>query len=152
MSTSTDTPPASVARWRYITKYGSKTITSSPGVDHAAEGQEQCARRARRDQHLAVGVTELGVDRCLDLGPQLGDALGDRVGVVAGPNRLDGRGLDRVGDVEIRQADREVDRVFHRLGHVERLADARGVDVLHPVGDPGVVHGFSAEWWSMVST
>ena len=49
--------------------------------------------------------------------------------------------LDRLGDVEIGQTDREVDRVRHGLGHVERLADTRDVDLLHPAGNPGVVHG-----------
>ena len=48
--------------------------------------------------------------------------------------------LTGLGNVEVREPDREIDRVFHGFGHVERLADSRGVDVLHPVGDPGVVH------------
>ncbi len=110
------------------------------GVDDAAEGQEQGARGARGDQDLAVGVAELGVDGGLDLAPKLGDALGDGVGVEAVLDGVDRGGLDGSGDVEVGQADREVDRVLHGLGHVERLADARSVDVLHPVGDPGVVH------------
>ena len=115
-------------------------MTSSPGLTDAAEGQQQAARGARGDEHLAVGVAEFGVDGGLELAAKLGDALGDGVGVEAALDGGDGGGLERLGDVEVGQADREVDRVLHGLRHVERLADARGVDVPHPVGDPGVVH------------
>ena len=72
---------------------------------------------------------------------QLGDALGEGVGVLPARIASIAAALTGLGNVEIGQADREIDRVLHRLGHVERLADARGVDLLHPVGDPGVVHG-----------
>src|SRR5205823_9376915 len=81
------------------------------GVDHAAEGQEQGAGGPRGDQDLAVGVAELGGDGLLELAPQLGDPLGDGVGVEPLLDRRDGGGLDRVGDVEVGQADRQVDRV-----------------------------------------
>ena len=72
---------------------------------------------------------------------KLGHALGLGVGVEPALDGLDGGELGGGGHVEVGQADREVDRVLHGPGHVERLADARGVDVPHPVGDPGVVHG-----------
>ena len=87
MSTSTGIPPASATRLLYITKYGSKRITSSPGLTARAERQEQAPRGARGDQHLAVGVAELGVDGGLDLAPQLGEALGEGVGVVPALDR-----------------------------------------------------------------
>src|SRR5438552_608327 len=79
------------------------------------------------DQDLAVGVMERGVDRGLELASELGDALGDGVGVPPVLDRGDRGGFDRVGHVEVGQADRQIDRILHGLGHVERLADARGV-------------------------
>ena len=51
-------------------------------VDDAAKRQQQPARRAGGDEDLAVAVAELGVDRGLELAAQLGDALGDGIGVV----------------------------------------------------------------------
>jgi hypothetical protein len=84
---------------------------------------------------------KLGVDGRLDSVAKLRDSLRDRVGISTGFDRVDRGFLDGVGDVEIRKTDREIDRVFHALGRVERLADARDVDLLHPAGDPGFVHG-----------
>ena len=52
---------------------------------------------------------------------------------------------------ETSKSGRPIERLigsFMRLGHVERLADSRGVDLLHPAGDPGVVHGkLGFSWW-----
>ena len=122
-------------------KQGSNVISSSPGSTTQQIASKSAPEVPAVTKHLAVGVVELAVDGRLDLLAQLGDALGDRVGISTGLDRLDRGILDGLGDVEIRQTDREVDRVFHALGHVERLADARDVDLLHPAGDPGVVHG-----------
>ena len=91
------------------------------GVDHAAEGQQQRPRRAGGDEHLAVGVAELGVDGGLEPAAELGDALGDGVGVPPALDGLDRGGLDRVGHVEVGQADREVDRVVMALARSNTL-------------------------------
>ena len=141
MSTRTVRPPARVLRCLYIMKQGSKTITSSPGSTTQQSASKSAPEVPAVIRTWRSAWLKLAVDGRLDLVAQLGDALGDRVGVSTRLDRLDRRVLDGLGDVEIRQADREVDRVFHALGHVERLADARGVDLLHPAGDPGVVHG-----------
>ena len=45
------------------------------------------------------------------------------------------------GDVEVGEADRQVDGILERPGQFEGLADSGGLDVGHPVGDPGGVHG-----------
>ena len=122
-------------------KVGVKNNNLVSRVDHTAQCQEQSTGCSSRDQHLAVGMPKLGIDGPLKRGPQLGNALSDRVGVMSSVYGLNCSGLDVFGNVKVREPDREIDRVFHRFGHVERLADSRGVDVLHPVGDPGVVHG-----------
>src|SRR5262249_11284248 len=49
-------------------------------------------------------------------------------------------GLDRLGHVEVGQADAQVDGVFQATSQLEDLADARGFDVPHAGGDPVVVH------------
>ena len=64
-------------------------------IDHAAKRQQKGTRGTRGDQNLAVGVTKLGIDGPLNLGPQLGNSLSDGIGVVASLDGLDGRGLDR---------------------------------------------------------
>src|SRR5207245_981040 len=52
-----------------------------------------------------------------------------------------GQGLfDRLGDVEMRLADAEVDRVGHLRRQVEDLTDTRGVNSPHPLGDPAFAH------------
>ena len=67
-----------------MTKYGSKTMTSSPGLTVQQQRQQQAAAGAAGDEHLAVGVADSGVrTSAVDLVAQLGDALGDGVGVVA---------------------------------------------------------------------
>ena len=65
-----------------MTKYGSKMMTSSPGLTTAAECQQEGPEVPEVIEDLAVGVAELGVDGGLELAPKLGDALGERVGVV----------------------------------------------------------------------
>jgi hypothetical protein len=55
------------------------------------------------------------------------DPLRLRVAVVAGADRIDGGGFGDLRDIEIRQADREVDRVLHLRREVEDLADTGGI-------------------------
>ena len=59
-----------------------------------------------------------------NFGPQLGNALANGVGVVAAVDGSLGCGLDRLGNVEMRLADAQVDRVLQAAGQLENLTDA----------------------------
>ena len=110
------------------------------GIDGAAQREQQAAAGAAGDDHLAIGVSVGLADIGQNLGPQLRNALGDGVGVVALVDGGTGGGLDRLGHVEVRLADAQVDGVLEAASQLENLADARRLDMLHAVGDPAVVH------------
>ena len=81
MSTRTVRPPASVARCRYIMKHGVECDHFVSRIDHRADRQQERTGAARGDQYLSVGVLKFAVDGRLDLVAQLGNALGDGVGI-----------------------------------------------------------------------
>src|SRR5437588_12965407 len=85
----------------------------------------------------------------LELGAQLRNALGHRVGIMALVNGGMSGGLDRLGHVEVRLADAQVDGVLDTPGQFEDFADARRLNVVHPGGYPAIVHGNRSRLLSM---
>ena len=86
----------------------------------------------------------LPVDPGLELVAQHGHALGQGVAVLAALDGVDGGLADRLGNVEVGLADREVDRVGELRAQVKDLANAGAVEGLGSVGDPVGRHGM--EW------
>ena len=125
----------------YMTKYGSKQITSSPGFTVASSGQHEPAAGAAGDEHVALRMIEMR-EAGLRVGEQFlaerGDALSDGIAVLAGVDGGLGRGLDRFRHVEIRLTDAQVDGIGQRFRQVEHLANAGHFDVVRAFGEPGI--------------
>ena len=67
---------------------------------------------------------------------QLRRALGGGVPVLASVDGGLGRGPDRLGNLKVRLADAQVDRVLERLAQLEHLTDAGQFDQPGAVGQP----------------
>ena len=63
------------------------------------------------------------------------DALGWRIAIVPGADGVDGGGLGDLGNVEIRKADREIDRVLHLRREIEDLTNAGSINVMRAAGN-----------------
>ena len=71
-----------------MTKYGSNRMTSSPGFTDRAEAQQESARGAGGDDHLAVGLAVLGVHLLPGAVAERGQAHREGVGVLTASDRL----------------------------------------------------------------
>ena len=108
------------------------------GIDDGQECGEQPAAGAAGDEHVALGVVEMG-EAGLRIGQesvaQLRDALSDGVAVATGVDRRLGGGLDRLGNFEVRLADAQIDRVLQRLAELEDPANTGQLDEPRPLGE-----------------
>ena len=140
VSTSTGLPPTSVVRCLYITKYGSKNSTSSPGLTSTDSASINPPLVPLVTNTLRSRCPYSASTRACSFARSGGNALRLAVSVPPFGHGPVKRLLDRLGRVEMRLPDAEVDRVFHLGRQIEDLANAGSVDPAHPVGDPGAAH------------
>ena len=140
MSTTTGVPPASAGEVfvHHEVRIEDDDLVARP--DQRAEGQHQRPAGAAGNEHLPILVAVLCRDAPAQRFEQRLDALRLRVGVVSVVDRLFEGRFDRRGRVEVGLTDRKVDRIGHVGGQIEDLANAGGIDLSHPVGNPAVRH------------
>ena len=93
-------------------------------IDRAAKSQHQPAAGAAGDEYVAMRVLVALAYIGFDLGPQLGNTLRDRVGIVPGVNGGMRGCLDRRRHVKVRLADAQVDRVLQTARQFKDFANA----------------------------
>ena len=106
-------------------------------VHQDRQSKQQPTAGSTRDKRLPVRVAEFCRHARLQRITKWRNPLCDRIDIFT---RFDGRNqrlFDTRRSIVVGLPDTQIYRVLHSRREVEHLADSRGIDLMHPVGNPG---------------